>query len=253
VERDALLSELNRHEKRVEELTNVPENIPSWDRIALCLADALLFSGKLDECINFLRRIEFNPREGEKSARDVYSRALITRAMIKLKDGNFSSAIKDLKESTTFPLNLGSAEPSRYKDCARNYYLLGITLEKDGQRKEAKMIWERAITEIEIENSEARFYQALCHRCLGKETIAGKIINEIKEYCLKHISEVAYQEAEPHYLLSLIYIFEKKKVLARQEAAAVLKISPSHYEVIVFFQKGRFGADFLQKLMRHFR
>ena len=132
---------------------------------------------------------------------------------------------------------MGKGEPTKYKECAQSYYLLGIASEKKGDKEKSMKFWEKGVAQKEQPNSESCFYQALCYSRLGRTEESEEILQSLEQFCQKSIDESLVLDAEPHYILSLIYRSQGKIEEADKEITSALKISSVHYGSNAFLHK----------------
>lgn len=199
IELASMYAEIGERDKQHELIMSIPENyITSFPSIVSLALESLAERGDIKGYRDFVKMVNLSKWEGEGKAAYLYSRITLGKALF--DKGCFDKALKEFSLATKYPSNFGTAELPLYVfPFPRLNYLKGLCLEKLSRTDEARNSFEIASTELygskSIEKnkvyylegiqaglSEARFYQALALKKLGKEAQANVTMDSVNYY-----------------------------------------------------------------------
>lgn len=199
LERDQLYKKLGRtFAERLKEYEKYPDLIKKRDDLYVEYITLLNLCGRVTEALECIRSHQFHPWEGgEGKITTQYVFCLLELARQKMKKGDNVSAEKMLREALEYPENLGEGKLAGTKD-NHIYYHLGLALERQGNKEEAKHCYQLATIGTE-EPASAMFYndqpadmiyyKGLALWKLGLEKDARGCMERLLEYGRVHLDE----------------------------------------------------------------
>jgi tetratricopeptide (TPR) repeat protein len=183
VEADDILEALGQTQARVRLLRGAPLEVISRDKVAKRFAAAYYAQGRYDRVLEVLRRFEFWPWEGERTAGMLYSGALVGKARLAMNRKQYRQALRCFEESMKHPPNFHMGR-STYPRFAKQKYLMAQCLTMLGEEKEAGQVLESAAEERYVgwdrDFSEALYYNGLAKLRLGRRGEARRIFRGLR-------------------------------------------------------------------------
>lgn len=137
------------------------------------------FEGDYNYVLKLLRECYFPTREGVSDFHDVYLDAVILAGFEKFKKGDFRAAISLYNDAFKFPANHQVfLYDTRIPRDAQSYCMIGDAYEALGDIEKAKLNWQKA-AEVNVRNTNWRYYKATALKKLGKSSEAEKIFKAL--------------------------------------------------------------------------
>jgi tetratricopeptide (TPR) repeat protein len=152
--------------KRINSLADVREDVHKH-RITM-----MVELGHYQEAIELMTSEKFIPLEMDQSFHEVYVKALMMRAKVKIDAGRFADAILDYTKMLEYPENQGVGAPTTRAQ-AHIYYNLGITYEKMGKYQMAIKAWLEAASEHHPNGNELFKYTQMALDKLSRYSELG--------------------------------------------------------------------------------
>ena len=183
VEADDILEALGLSRARVRLLASAPEGVIARDKVAKRLAAAYYAEGRYDRVLEVLRRFDFWPWEGERTAGVLYSAALVGKALLAMKRTQYRQALSCFEESMKHPPNFHMGRPA-YPRFAKQKYLMAQCLTLLGEEEHAGQVLQSAAEERYVgwdrDLSEALYYNGLAKLRLGRRGEARRIFTRLR-------------------------------------------------------------------------
>jgi len=169
---------------RLKALEAVPAALQGKGTIGARTADLCVQTGAYDRAAEILSSRRFDPWEGARAMRDVYTGAHVGRGEILLGAGDSEGARKAFETALEYPLNVAVGKTWRPSD-APILYRAGVACEKGGDRKTAEAHWAEALGETHHPiGSVERTYVEMCRQKLdggAESTALATILAEAEE------------------------------------------------------------------------
>jgi tetratricopeptide (TPR) repeat protein len=236
------------------------ENVPLLKRLALLEKNhqtvvkrndsflreimVLVLVGRYDEAIDFLTNNHFHVREGGGGIHDVYVDGNLLRGLSYFKNKKFKKALGDFHKASEYPENLSVGRPKNDRRAPQVAYCIGTVYEALGDAEKSAQFYKRSADQkVTSRRSEARFYQGLSSRKLGRKEKAEEIFDELIEAAKKKLSQEATvdvfakfgqqqtetaRKASAHYALGLGYLGKGLRDEAKAEFEKAVKLNVSH-------------------------
>jgi len=209
-----------------------------------------VLAGRYDEAIDALTQQHFHVREGGGEIRDVYVDAHLLRGLRRLKAGQAQEALADFAAAAEYPENLSVGRPKTEPRAAQIAYYSGCAHEALGDSEKARQCFTEAAGAADaasrrggFRTPDARFYQALSLKKLGKEAEAAASFDELIQTGTERLSRGEdadffakfgeqqtrqAQQASAHYLVGLGHLGKGDQDAARGQFEAAVKLNASH-------------------------
>ncbi|WP_200976426.1 DUF5107 domain-containing protein [Echinicola sp. 20G] len=182
-------------EKRITLLDQFDHLVISRDDLYLERLTLENISGRYGKAFDLIMGRVFHPWEGgEGKVPEQYRIALLGLAKQEILEGNFEKGLEYLASSLKYPNNLG--EGKLYGTLEPElYFWMGYTLDKMGQKDDAKKYWNMAREGTIVpsvtwfyndQKSDKLFYQGLAFKMLENEKEADKRFRQLLEYGKEH-------------------------------------------------------------------
>ncbi|WP_276009162.1 DUF5107 domain-containing protein [Aequitasia blattaphilus] len=203
LEYDQLKAKNNTPPKnRLEYLETHMELVQERDVLYLEYIKLFNLTGNYEKALDALSHHIFHPWEGgEGKVTAQYRYALTELALLKMKDKQYSEAIKFLTSTLTYPENLGEGKLPNVPDNIAFYYI-GKCYQALGETGKAKEFFVEASKGSDKPNlmlyyndqpSDPILYQGLAYKELGDNKLSRKCFSSLKSFGQKHIfDEVHY-------------------------------------------------------------
>jgi tetratricopeptide (TPR) repeat protein len=183
VEADDILEALGLSRARVRLLAGAPHEVLARDKVAKRLAAAYYAQGRYDRVLEVLRRFEFWPWEGERTAGVLYSSALTGKALLAMTRKQYRQALRYFEESMKHPPNFHMGRPA-YPRFAKQKYLMAQCLTLLKEEEKARQLLQSAADERYVgwdrDFSEALYYNGLAKLRLGRRGEARRIFSRLR-------------------------------------------------------------------------
>lgn len=195
--------------------------------------ELLIFLKNYDEVADILNTTEFIESEGSRTLRDLYHNTYILKSMEAAKNGNYKTAIENVRLALDYPIGRWGSERR-----AQMYFLLGTYLDSSGNQTEAEENYKKAVDEI-TDGSEYSYYKGLALIKLGKSELAFKQFNSLLNIANKWKGNDAFRsfeggfglrtrQAHNHYIRGLAYNGLGRKNEALNQFRLALTFDPSN-------------------------
>lgn len=141
---DTIYAELGEHGRRQELLSHAPAAVRADFRVVLREANYWHDTGDDARALQILANHTFHPWEGWSGGRELYLRALHTRADRAILDGRYADAARDLQACMKWPENLGTGKPAA-PVYVREWYKLGLCHRGLGREDLARDYFVKAV------------------------------------------------------------------------------------------------------------
>ena len=137
--------------------------------------------GRYDKAIDLLANNQFYVSEGGgRELHDAYVDAHLLRGLEYAEQEQYDKALSHFRRASEYPDNLALERPQNDRRAPHVAYYTAIGLAATGQIEQAKAMFRKsAEQDIPTDWSEARFYQALSLRELGRRDEADKILQAL--------------------------------------------------------------------------
>lgn len=184
-------------EKRLEFLTEHPEQVLDRDDLSVEYITLLNTVGRYEEALKMTEGHRFHPWEGgEGKIPKQYIYALVELAKQCISDGHCEKALELLKKAAdSYPWNLGEGKLMGAQE-NHIYYYMGVAYERCGKTEKAAECFEKASAGISEpvgamyyndQPPEMIFYQGTALKKLGKDREASSRFHKLLSYGEKHI------------------------------------------------------------------
>lgn len=112
--------------------------------IGLSHAKALLSTGNFQECLKNLAKLKILPQEGAKEGHDIYELANLSNAIELLQKKKYKEALAFIKDSRSWPENLGAGMPYE-PDTRLQDYLAAFCYKQLGNQKSSESFYEEIL------------------------------------------------------------------------------------------------------------
>ncbi len=186
------------HEERLQLLEKHCNLVEQRDDLYIERVTLYNLSGKFEKASALLSARHFHPWEGgEGKATGQYTFSLVEMAKKEIEQENFAEALSLLKETESYPHNLGEGKLANAEENDINFYK-GIAYQGLNDEKNASYWFEEA-TKGSSEPQQAFFYndqqpdkifyQGLAWRALGNNKKAENCFNKLILHGEKHLSD----------------------------------------------------------------
>ncbi|HPJ77157.1 MAG TPA: DUF5107 domain-containing protein [Prolixibacteraceae bacterium] len=202
MELDQLYKRLNHHpEMRWAFLEENHPLVEKRDDLFLEKITLLNMKGMHEEAYRNIMSRKFHPWEGgEGKVSEQYVWSLTELAKKAIQSGNFPEALSLLRQTRIFPENLGEGKLAVIQENDVNY-LLGIILDKMGDKEGATQYWLKASEGLEEPSltmfyndlqPDSIYYQGLALLRLGRTSLARKRFQQLIEYGDTHLNDTIH-------------------------------------------------------------
>jgi len=204
----------------------------------------LLLNDKLDQAIDYLTNNFFHVREGGGEIHDVYVDAHLLKGLELMNQKNYREALGHFEKASEYPENLSVGRPKNDRRAAEVAYYIGSAHEALGDVEKAKGYYRQGAEQQAIfQWQEARFYQGLCLKKVGRDSEAASNFDRLIETGRKRLAEdessdffakFGEQEtgqarkASGHFLVGLGLLGKGQREQARGELEQAAKMNQSH-------------------------
>jgi len=204
----------------------------------------LLLNDKLDQAIDYLTNNFFHVREGGGEIHDVYVDAHLLKGLELMNRKNYREALGHFEKASDYPENLSVGRPKNDRRAAEVAYYIGSAHEALGDVEKAKGYYRQGAEQQGIfQWQEARFYQGLCLKKVGRDSEAASNFDRLIETGRKRLAEdessdffakFGEQEtgqarkASGHFLVGLGLLGKGQREQARGELEQAAKMNQSH-------------------------
>jgi tetratricopeptide (TPR) repeat protein len=202
--------------------------------------------GKVDDAIGHLTNNWFYVSEGGgREIHNAYVDAYLLRGLRYMDDNKYDNALADFLSAREYPDNLGIEIPKNDSRRPQVNYCIASAYKALAQSEKAQQFFnESADQNIRRFRSEARFYQALSLKELGRQDEAGKIFDQMIESGTRRLSdertEVDFfakfgtqqtrrtQQASAHFTLALGLLGKGNTDEAKQHFEKAAHLNAAH-------------------------
>jgi tetratricopeptide (TPR) repeat protein len=206
----------------------------------------LVKAGKLEKAIDYLENNWFYVSEGGgREIRNAYVDAHLLRGLQYMDDKQYDKVLADFLAAREYPENLGVSKPKNDRRRPQVNYCIAAAYKALNQNDKAQQFFkESSQQKIRGPRGEARFYQALSLRQLGREEDAAKIFDGLVDSGRKRISdektEVDFfakfgtqqtkqaQQASAHFTLGLGLLGKEKTKQAKEHFDKAVQLNAAH-------------------------
>jgi len=201
-------------------------------------------TGKYEQALQILQTRHFHVWEGGGDIHSVFVDACLLSGLQKMRNHNYSEALKDFETGSTYPDNLEVGESTSGGRNPEVYYMMGLAYESMGKTSEADSCFEK-VTNYSIEkNSPLSYYQAMAYRKRNEEVEASRLLDELQQYAQKQVTDTGNidffskfseqtssnkQKAEGYYLLGLAALGNGNITKANTEFMKALQLYHGHF------------------------
>jgi tetratricopeptide (TPR) repeat protein len=203
-----------------------------------------VLAGRYDEAIDSLSKIHFHVREGGGEIRGIYVDAHLLRGLSRLKQNQPKAALEDFLAAAEYPENLSVGRPKNDSLAPQIAYYAARACEAMGDAEQAKQYDTKAADRRGgRQQSDARFYQAMSLKKLGRDSETQGIFDDLIKTGKERLAQgeaadffakfgeretPQARQASAHYLIGLGYLGKGDKDAARAEFATAAKLNVSH-------------------------
>ena len=223
---DELYAINKKHSEREKLYIEATQKVKKNFSYVLKRAQYYVDTGQYTKALEILKTHAFLPWEGWTGAREVFVLALLQRAYSYMGKGEYKKAIKDAITAMEYPENLGTGRPPN-PVFAREYYVIGLSNEKLGNKKLAEKYFKKIEKEKAGIPSAHSYYKALALRKLGRDREAEELLKELKARS-ESLIERSLRERPQYYLwasMACHALGDKSK--AREYLQKVTEADPS--------------------------
>jgi tetratricopeptide (TPR) repeat protein len=195
--------------------------------------ELLIFLGKYDEVDQIISTTQFVESEGSRTFRDVFHNTYVLKSLQNYASGNLEAALADIQKALDFPIGRWGSERR-----AQMYYLKGLYAEKQGKADEARVAYEKAVSEL-VEGTEYYYEKGLAYQKLGETAKAKEQFAALQALANRRGDSDAFrsfeagsaggaQWAQNLYMRGLVHLGMNQKGEAEKQFAEALKQYPAH-------------------------
>ena len=204
----------------------------------------LVLAGRYDEAVEFLSKSHFHVREGGGEIRDVYADAHLLRGLSRLRRGKAKEALEDFLAAAEYPENLSVGKPKNDSRGPQIAYCTARAYESLGNSEQAKQYFTKSADQKGTwQGSDARFYQAMSMKKLGRDADAQAIFDDLiktgkdrlsRSEATDFFAKFGEQEtpqarqASAHYIIGLGCLGKGDTNAARAEFDTAAQLNVSH-------------------------
>lgn len=232
-------------EKRLKVLEDNHELIAQRKPLLIREIALLVPMGKYDRAIDLLANNQFYTSEGGgRELHDTYVDAHLLRGLAYMSEKQYDKALKHFQQAAEYPENLAIERPENDRRGPQVAYLTGTAYAAMGQAEQANKCYTQASgQEVRFGGSEARFYQAMALRELGRKDKANDIFKDMVDSGTPRISgegDVDFfakfgeqqtrrvRQASAHYELGLGLLGEGQLDEAKKHLEQTLSLDAGH-------------------------
>ncbi len=196
------------------------------DRDTIRARHALLFLEELqpDQALALLTEHTFKPWEGGVVVHNIFVYANLEKGKMALAAHRPQEAAQDFQEAIRYPENLGTGEPAQ-PELAEQFYWLGVALDTQGKRTDARAAWTKATTE---HDGRAGVFSALAYKKLGQSALTQQLL----EQCIAG-AESPNATADDYLRAGLAERYSGNTERARRDFQLALKADPLFWQARV--------------------
>ncbi|MFC2123166.1 DUF5107 domain-containing protein [Bacteroidota bacterium] len=202
----------------------------------------LILHGDLDKAMDYLTDNFFPRQEGVDQLHDIYVDTWLLKGIDAMNEKDYASALKSFQNADSYPENHQIGRDDDYERNAQIFYYQGLAIEKDGGKKEASVIFEKAV-EVKTISPEYAYYSAIALEKLGKKTESEQKLDELLktgeklssgEIDVDFFSKFGegqsenFLKADGNYLMGLAYLGRGKTASAKKYLAEAKSLNPNH-------------------------
>ncbi|MFB3905350.1 MAG: DUF5107 domain-containing protein [Acidobacteriota bacterium] len=204
----------------------------------------LLLNGKLDQAIDYLTNNFFHVREGGGEIHDVYVDAHLLKGLQLMNEKKHREALAHFQKASEYPENLSVGRPTNDRRAAEVAYHLGSAYEALGDSETARDFYLQGAEEPVLPQwQEARFYQGLCLKKLGRDAEAQANFERLIETGRRRFAEDGSSDffakfgeqetrqarkASAHFIVALGLLGQGQREQARTELEQATRMNQSH-------------------------
>ncbi len=204
----------------------------------------LLLNGKLDQAIDYLTNNFFHVREGGGEIHDVYVDAHLLKGLELMNEKKYREALASFEKASEYPENLSVGRPKDDRRAAEVAYYTGLAHEALGEVEEARGYYRQGAEQQALSQwQEARFYQGLCLKKLGRDSEAKANFDRLIETGRRRLADDGASDffakfgeqetrqarkASAHFLIGLGLLGEAQREQARAELEQAAQMNRSH-------------------------
>lgn len=167
VERDAVISALGEHEKRVKLFESAPDPVRVKPQVVARWAEACARIGDCEKTVELLSQGNFKPWEGEFALRQLWKEAQMQLGHNAMRAGEFAKAKAHFEAAADYPPNLNVGRPN-WTDDADALFWAGWCALKLGDREAALRLFEQAANENQPPNARSAEFKAKAGDLIGQ-------------------------------------------------------------------------------------
>ena len=168
------------YERALQSAQTIYRKLPEKPALAMDYAKALLHSGKLDDCLRVLERMNVLPYEGAWEGRDLYKQAHLLSATLSLKNKKYKAAVASAEKAKLWPEHLGVGKPFDVDERLENF-VLAAAAEKMGDRAKADKLYASVCADTDKFRStwdSVHLLGAMALKKTGKEDEAVRLLSD---------------------------------------------------------------------------
>jgi tetratricopeptide (TPR) repeat protein len=141
-------------------------------------AEALLFNGRYNDCLQLLSTVDIIPYEGATEGHGLYRNACLLAALEALDKKDFAGVQALTAKAKLWPENLGVGKPYDADiDLRVEQYIEALALEASGKKKEATTLLQQIATAPDAYRTSAAYVSILAAKRLGQTAKADELLS----------------------------------------------------------------------------
>lgn len=224
---DDIYAQEGNTKARARLFASAPASVLAHDTVRSRYALLLIEQSKFDQAIALLMNHHFKPWEGGREIHTIYVMANVEKGKQALAAHHAAQAEQAFRAAMQYPENLGVGKPERPDD-EEPLYWLGVALQTQGKKTEARAAWQRAANEgKEAENANA-VYSALALQKLGEDAAARAILNR----CIQPAKQ-SEARSYNYFVAGLAERYSSNPEVARDDFRHALQLDPQLWQARV--------------------